>query len=107
MDEDYIRELFVGLGDVTIRHMFGGKGIYHHGLIVALVIDGELLLKADRLSAPEFEAAGARQWVYGSQRNRRAAAMPYWSIPERALDDPDELAIWTRRAYEAARRAAK
>ena len=107
MDEDHIREIFAGLGEVTIRRMFGGRGIYHHGLIVALEVDGEVLLKADSVSAPNFEAAGARQWVYDGQKNRRPTAMPYWSIPERALDDADELALWTRRAYEAARRSAK
>ena len=31
--------------------------------------------------------------------------MPYWTIPDRAIDDPDELAIWTRKAYEAAVRS--
>ena len=107
MDEDHIREIFAGLGEVTIRRMFGGRGIYHHGLIVALEVDGEVLLKADSVSAPNFEAAGARQWVYDGQKNRRPTAMPYWSIPERALDDADELALWTLSAYEAARRSAK
>ena len=33
--------------------------------------------------------------------------MPYWSIPEAALDDPDELAIWTHKAWDAALRSRK
>jgi DNA transformation protein len=28
--------------------------------------------------------------------------MSDWEIPERLLDDPDELAAWARRAYEVA-----
>jgi DNA transformation protein and related proteins len=40
MDDAAIRDMFAGLGPVTIRRMFGGKGIYHDGIIVALEIDG-------------------------------------------------------------------
>ena len=32
--------------------------------------------------------------------------MPYWSIPDSAMDDPDEMAEWARKAHEAGRRAA-
>ncbi|TIO57356.1 MAG: TfoX/Sxy family protein, partial [Mesorhizobium sp.] len=34
-------------------------------------------------------------------------AMPYWSVPDSAFDDPDEMAVWARRAYEAGRRAGR
>jgi DNA transformation protein and related proteins len=33
--------------------------------------------------------------------------MPYWSVPPAAFDDPDEMAEWTRRAYQAALRTKK
>lgn len=105
MDDDRIAEIFEGLGPVTIRKMFGGKGVYHNGLIVGVGIRGEVLLKADKESAADFEAAGAQRWAYDGKG--RPVHMPYWSIPERALDDPDEMAIWTRKAYEAALRSAK
>lgn len=107
MDDDHIRDLFSGIGPVSIRKMFGGKGIYHDGLIVAVLLStGELLLKADAASAPDFAAAGSTQWAYES-KSGKAANMPYWSIPDSALDDPDELAVWTRKAYEAALRSQK
>ncbi|MGC4025690.1 MAG: TfoX/Sxy family protein [Mesorhizobium sp.] len=106
MDDDDLRDMFAGLGPITIRRMFGGKGIYHNGLITALVVQGELLLKADTISAPEFAAAGSTQWTYESRKGK-AAAMPYWSVPDAAIDDPDELTIWARKAYEASIRTAK
>jgi DNA transformation protein len=107
MTSDEICDLFAGLGPVTIRRMFGGKGIYYEGLIIALEVDGEILLKADAVTAPDFEAAGSRQWVYGSRPARKPTAMPYWSIPDAALDDPDITAKWARKAYEASLRARK
>lgn len=104
MDNAAIEEMFQALGPVTIKRMFGGKGIYHLGLIIAVEVDDAILLKADDTSAPEFEAAGALQWFYEGKKGK-AVKMPYWSIPEDAFDDPDIMARWVRLAYEAALRA--
>ncbi|WP_108608417.1 TfoX/Sxy family protein [Aminobacter sp. MSH1] len=104
MSDDAIREVFAGLGDLTIRKMFGGKGIYCDGLIVGVDVRGEIMLKVDAVSAPDFEAAGAKRWT---DAGGRPVNMPYWTIPDSAVDDPDELAAWTRKAYEAALRTRK
>jgi len=104
MDNEAISELFAGLGRVGIRRMFGGKGIYHEGVIIAVEVDGELMLKADAVSAPDFESAGSRQWTYTGKHGKRVA-MPYWTVPENAFDDPDEMKGWAQKAYEAALRA--
>lgn len=104
MDRDAIEEMFQALGPVTIKRMFGGKGIYHQGRILALEVYDEILLKADAVSAPNFAAAGCRQWLYDG-KSGKPVKMPYWSIPDEAFDDPDLMALWVRRAYEAALRA--
>lgn len=103
MDNAAIHDMFASLGAIAIKRMFGGKGIYFDGRILALEVDGEILLKADARSAPQFEDAGSVQWVY--QGKKSPARMPYWSIPDTALDDPDELAKWVRLAWEAALRS--
>jgi len=105
MDNDAIAEMFETLGPVRIKRMFGGKGIYVDGLILALEVNGEILLKADAISAPDFAAAGSRQWAYDGKG--KPVHMPYWSVPEEAFDDPDEMARWVRLAYGAAQRARK
>jgi|EP01132_Coremiostelium_polycephalum_P011790 DNA transformation protein len=105
MDNDAIHDLFSGLGPVTIKRMFGGKGIYHNGLIIALEVADEILLKADAISAPDFEAAGCRRWTY--EGKSKIVDMPYWSIPADAFDDPDVMTEWARRAYEASLRVAR
>lgn len=33
--------------------------------------------------------------------------MPYWSVPDEALDDPDIMGGWAKRALEAGLRAKK
>ena len=50
MDIEAINEMFEGLGPVTVKRMFGGQGVYHQGRIIALEVDGEMLLKADKPS---------------------------------------------------------
>lgn len=103
MDNAAIEEMFEGLGPVTIRRMFGGKGIYHQGLIIALDLRDEILLKADETSAPSFKAAGSVQWSYEGKKGK-PVLMPYWSIPDAALDEPDELRNCVTMAFEAALR---
>ncbi len=92
MDNTEIEEMFSALGPVTVRRMFGGKGVYHRGRIVAIELRDGILLKADAVSAPAFEAAGATRWAY-SGKTGKAVNMPYWSIPDDAFDDPDIMAL--------------
>lgn len=103
MDNAGIEEMFEGLGPVSIRRMFGGKGIYHQGIIVAIDLRDEIMLKADEVSGPEFAEAGARQWTYENKKGK-PVLMPYWTVPEAAFDDPDEMTKWVRLAFEAALR---
>ncbi len=100
-----IQEIFAGLGVVTVKRLFGGQGVYHRGVIVGAIMDGEVLLKADAETEPQFAAAGATQWTYEFKRGK-TIRMPYWSIPTDAVDDPDALAIWVKLAFAAGRRAA-
>ncbi len=83
--------------------MFGGLGIFADGLMIALVSDGEVFLKADEQTIPALEAEGSRPFTYGA-KNRRVV-MSYWRLPERLLDDPEELGNFARAALGAAHRA--
>ncbi|APG84547.1 TfoX/Sxy family protein [Sinorhizobium americanum] len=105
MDNGAIEEMFQALGPISIRRMFGGKGIYCDGVILAVEVDGEILLKGDAETALQLEEAGARQWAYDGKG--KPVKMPYWSIPDSAYDDPDEMARWVKLAYSAALRAKK
>jgi DNA transformation protein len=107
MTEDDIRDLFSGLGPVSVRRMFGGKGIYFDGVIIAVELRDELMLKGDATLAPELEAAGCLRWTYVGSRHGKQVSMPYWTVPEAALDDPDEMAVWARKSYEAGLRSEK
>jgi DNA transformation protein len=106
MEQSEIAMIFSALGAVTIKPMFGGKGVYYQGNIIAVEFRGDILLKADDVSAPKFEAAGALQWAYEG-RTGKAVNMPYWSIPADAFDESDMMARWVKLAHEAALRSVK
>ena len=107
MDPDDIQDLFRSVGPVAIKRRFGGKGIYVDGRIIAVELDGELMLKGDAEAGPLYEEAGSRQWTYGHSKSGKPVAMPYWPIPSGAFDDPDEAEKWARIAVGASVRAGK
>ena len=82
-------ELFEGLGPLTSRKMFGGLALYRDGTIFAVVMsDGDIRLKGEGAMIPRFEALGMQQWTY-QRPGQKPSAMPYWTLPEDARDDPD------------------
>lgn len=104
LDPEQIQELFSVFGRVSVRRMFGGAGIFADGLMIGLISDGDIFLKADAQTIPNFEAEGMAAFTYGAKRRR--VVMSYWRMPDRLLDDPDELAKWARGAFGTAQRAA-
>jgi len=100
--KEFVRDQLAGFGPVSIRNMFSGAGIYADGVMFAIIADDTLYLKADETSARAFEAEGMGPFTYTLQ-GRAPVAMPYWEVPPRLLEDPDELAQWARQAHEIAR----
>jgi DNA transformation protein len=107
VDHDFIRDLFAPFGAVTVKRMFSGAGIFADGLMFGLVVRDVIYLKVDAGNQADFEREGCAPFTYmrGKKSGRpREHALPYWRLPERLYDDPDELAEWARRAFAVAER---
>ena len=100
----YLHELLEPVGKVSARAMFGGWGVYVDGIIIGIVVEGRLYLKADALSEPRFIATGNAPFMYPSPKG--PMAMSYWSVPEDALDSSEAMGPWAKLAMEAATRKA-
>ena len=101
---DWLADVFSVLPGSSVKRMFGGAGIFRDGLMYALSLDeGRIALKADAVNRPDFVAEGMAEWVYPYKGGEKS--MGYWYMPERLLDDEDELRHWAERAFDAARRA--
>ena len=104
MDAEFIRELFSQFRPVTVRRMFRSAGIFCDGVMFGLVSDGTIFLKADEGTIPDFEREGCRPFTYTRSKRAGHVALPYWRLPERLYDDPEELAVWAGRALAIAER---
>jgi len=98
---EHVVDLFASLGEITIKLMFGGAGIYFKDRMFGLIADDRIYLKADDATRGAFEAEGSRPFVF-EMKTGELVAMSYLEVPPRLLDDPDELARWARRAYGCA-----
>jgi DNA transformation protein and related proteins len=100
---EYLLDQLEPLGDVRSRIMFGGHSIFMHGLMVGIIDDETLYLKADDINRPAFEKEGMRPFTYLS-RGRRIA-LSFWEAPPAVIEEPDELQRWFSEAASAARRS--
>lgn len=101
----WLEEIFRDFGAVTARAMFGGYGVYHQGLMFALVADEVIYLKVDADIEATFRERGLQPFTY--EKKGKAMQMSYWQAPDEIYDDPEEAVLWARRSYEAALRARR
>lgn len=102
-DIDHLTELFAPLGGVSFKRMFSGYGIMKEGVMFALISRDVLYFRADDASVDRYKSEGAPQWQ-PHMRGKTMTTMPYWQLPERLYDEPDEFAEWARQAFVIAER---
>lgn len=95
---DYVADRLAPLGTVTYRFMFGGYAIYLDGLLIAIVADDALLLRADEENRGDFEARGIGAFHPSADK---PGTMPFYQVPDDVFEDQDELLAWTEKARAA------
>jgi DNA transformation protein len=103
--KEFVEELYAPMGGVTVRAMFGGLGVFKDAVMFALAVDDVLYLRADSASGVAFAKEKSPQFIYKGMTGREVA-MPYWRLPDRLLDDPDDFLAWSETAFAAAMNAA-
>jgi DNA transformation protein len=106
----HVADLLAQLGDpfthgATIRRMFGGHGIFCDGVMFALIADDAMYMKVDDETRGAFADAGGTAFTY--TKGGREIALSYFSVPDSANEDVDELRDWAHMALAAAHRAQK
>lgn len=95
-----VADALAPLGRVSVRRMFSGGGVFCEGVMFGIVVDDTLYLKGDEETAASFEREGCQRFTYSAKG--KAVSLPYWRIPDRLLDDTEELADWARRSLRIA-----
>ncbi len=101
----HLKDLFAPFGDISIRKMFGGAGVYCDGKIFAIADDDDVWLKVDDVSRTEFESEGLKPFEI--EMNGKKGTMSYYKPPDDIYDDEDALRRWAGLALDAAARAKK
>jgi len=102
---EFVREQLAPLGRIAVRRMFGKAGVFCDGVMLGMIADNTLYFRVDDLNRETFkEAASSPPLNY--RKKGETIALAFWRVPERLMDEPDELVDWARAALAAARRVA-
>lgn len=104
----HVLELFADLGPIRTGRMFGGAGLFVEDDVMFAMIasSGTVYMKADATTLPEFQAAGSEAFWY-MRGEKRMELQTFMTLPESALDDPEEAMHWAILALPPARAAAE
>jgi DNA transformation protein and related proteins len=102
----YVLQQLAGWGEVSVRRMFGGAGLYRGGTMFGLVADDVAYLKVDDSNRDDFVRAGSAPFEPYPEKIK-TTIRSYYEIPAEVLEDPDELARWAQRSWLIARQRGK
>lgn len=88
---EYILGQLSSWGEVTVRKMFGGAGLYLDGDIFGIVANDVAYLKVDETNRGKFLLAGSAPL---KPFPNRPTVLSYFEIPPEILENPDELIEW-------------
>lgn len=90
-------------GEVEIKRMFGGIGLFHQGLMFGKIGGDIFRLKVDEHNQKDYEEKGMKPFY--SEKKKKG--MPYWEVPIDVLENKKELKKWAEKSYQAAVRSKK
>ncbi len=88
---EYVRDQLREWGEVSVRKMFGGAGLYRDGKMFGLVADDVVYLKVDDTNLGNYEAAGS-----GPLRpfDDQKTMLSFYEVPADIFESPVELVEW-------------
>lgn len=103
---NHVTDLFSELGELRTGRMFGGTSLYIDDAMFAVIFGDALYMKSDANLSRQYTEAGSTPFQYDTKNGERIIP-GLMSLPDTALDDPDEALIWARLSLKPARIAAK
>lgn len=88
---EYVRDQLSEWGEVSVRRMFGGAGLYRFGKMFALVADDVVYLKVDETNREKYLAAGSEPL---KPFPHRATVLSFYEVPPEVLESPEKFGQW-------------
>jgi DNA transformation protein len=98
----YVTELLEPLGQIGVRRMFGGVGVYAGSTMFGLISDDTLYFKVNDGTRPAYEAAGSTPFQF-TVKTGRTVLTSYWRVPDSLFDGDGDIVAWATDALGAAR----
>ena len=95
---NYAMDRLSSRDNIRSRAMFGGYGIFHEGLMFALIADDTLYFKVDESNRDIYEKAESQPFPHG---------ISYWEVPADVLEDKNRLGEWAEISMDIARRKVR
>jgi len=104
---EHALDLFRGLGPIRTGRVFSGASLYVEDDVMFAMIasSGTIYMKSDDSTVQQFTDAGSEPFTYTRATGERQVTS-LMSLPDRALDDPDDALHWARMSLGPARIAA-
>lgn len=102
----YLADCLAPWGEIRLKRMFGGLGVYRDDLFFALIDDNIVYFKVDDTTRPDFAAAGSEPFTYPDKNGQPMLMNGYWRLPDEVMEDRDTLFAWADKALGVARRSA-
>lgn len=102
---EHAKDLFAGLGPIRIGNMFGGSALYVDDAMFAMIIGDAIFMKADKPLAEAYSKAGSEPFTYDTKKGIRTIP-GLMSLPESAVEDPDEVLSWAQKSMVPAQATA-
>ncbi len=95
------------VGRVETRELMGAVGLFLDGAQFGIISDGRLHYRVDAGNRGDYEAFELPDADDFCPRGAMPGDLSWRPVPGPVLDDEELLADWTRKAWEAAKRARK
>jgi DNA transformation protein len=103
---DFAVELIAGFGKIEVKKMFGGASLTRGGVGFGILDNDTFFLKGDATFGADMKKQGSKPWSYSIGKDGKPRAIAFWSLPDTALDDPDEASALAKRSFTLAQKAA-
>ncbi len=98
--KDYLFDVLAPLGKIEMSRFFGLGGIKVEGQLIGFTDEEKIYFRTDAETRASYVEEGGEPFSF--YKGKELIVTGYLTIPDRLLDEPEEMVRWAARAREAA-----